>query len=721
MQGSGLVEKGTLVEFKHQGQPRLGVVDRPEGKKNWVVIDERGQSHTLHPRDMTYEVRGSSFAPTDIASFLSESESYRDPSSLEIAWEFLTEAGESADPASLASLLFSDQSPPLCYAAYRLLVEDKIYFKQKGDRFEPRSAAQVEELVRQIERETQRQQEWETFMDKARQGLAGAKVAWEKGDRPRLETLERLALYGDESSQRTQAVEILNALGRSPTAAGAFDTLVALGLWSIHENLALRRSQIPSQFSEETLTMAQQRLQSPPPDPDSQRLDLTHLKVYTVDDASTQEIDDGLSLETLADGSHRLWIHIADPTRWLLPGDDLDLEARRRCTTVYLPTGIIPMFPVELATGAMSLLQGHICCALSFGIGLTAAGDVQDYTISTTLIKPTYRLTYEDVDEILELGITAEPELHGLAHWSQVRSRWRTTQGAISINMPESSIKVLEAEDDIVIEVMEDSPARQMVAEMMILAGEVAARYGQTHELAIPFRSQPQPELPSDEELIQLPTGWVRDSAIRRCMTRSEVGVTPSRHATLGLESYSQVTSPIRRYLDLIVHFQLKAHLRGEPLPFSSTEVTELAQGASSAAYEATLVERQTKRYWALEYLRRHQNRVWDVMLLRWLREDEGLGLIMVEDLGLELAMRFNRAVALGEQLQVRVSHANPRQDIIRFEEAAEQEEDAESMTATSMATTPMAAAPVTAAPELPLDSASADYQGLPTTVKADQ
>ncbi|WP_035984948.1 ribonuclease catalytic domain-containing protein [Leptolyngbya sp. KIOST-1] len=677
-----MVDKGTLVEFKHQGQPRLGVVDRPEGKKNWVVIDERGQAHTLHPRDFNYEASGGPYKPGDIGPFVAEAESYIDPSSLEIAWEFLSEAGESADPAALAQLLFSDQSPAFCYAAHRLLAEDKVFFKQKGDRYEPRPVAQVEELRLQIERETQRQQEWESFMTKARQGLAGKTVAWEKGDRPRLETLERLALFGDESSQRTQAAEILNALGVAPTAAGAFDTLVALGLWSIHENLALRRSQVPSHFSEETLVMAQQRLQSPPPDPDAQRLDLTDLKVYTVDDASTQEIDDGLSLETLADGSQRLWVHIADPTRWLLPGDDLDLEARRRCTTVYLPTGMIPMFPLELATGAMSLLQGQTCCALSFGITLSPEGDIQDYHIHPTLIRPTYRLTYDDVDEMLELGITAEPELQGLAHWAKVRGQWRLTQGAININMPESSIKVSGAGDDIVIEVFNDSMARQMVAEMMILAGEAAARYGQTHALAIPFRSQPQPELPSDEELISLPTGWVRDSAIRRCMTRSEVGVTPSRHATLGLDSYSQVTSPIRRYLDLVTHFQLKAHLRGEPLPFSSTEVTELAIGASSAAYEATLVERQTKRYWALEYLRRHQDRVWEVMLLRWLREDEGLGLIMVEDLGLELAMRFNRAVALGEQLQVRVSHASPRQDVIRFEEVAESEESAAVVTA---------------------------------------
>ncbi|MDJ0702241.1 MAG: ribonuclease R [Leptolyngbyaceae cyanobacterium MO_188.B28] len=664
------MDKGTLIEFRSQGDPCLAVIDRPEGKKNWIVVDSRGQSHTLHPRQFTYAVPDESYRPDDISNFLQEAEAYIDPSNLAVAWELLSEVGEFADPASLALLLFSDRRPPLCYAAHRLLSDDKVYFKQKGERYEPRSAAQVEELQHQFSREAQRLEERQGFLNRVEQVLSGESVEWDKSDRPRLESLERFAAFGDEASQRASAQEILLALERSQTSEAAFQLLVDLGVWSKHENLALRRSPFPTQLSEKVLSMAQQCLLNPPPDPDANRLDLTHLKVYTIDDENTREIDDGLSLEVLDDGKQRLWIHIADPTRWLLPGDDLDLEARRRCTTLYLPTGTIPMFPSDLATGPMSLVQGQTCCALSFGIVLDDAGGIEDYCIKPSFIQPTYRLTYEDVDEMLELGAPAESELTAIANWSQQRQAWREAQGAISISMPESSIKVKD--DEIDIQVLDDSQARQLVAEMMILAGEVAACYGQDHNLAIPFRSQPQPELPSQEELLQLPTGWVRDCAIRRCMSRSEVGITPARHATLGLGSYSQVTSPIRRYTDLLAHFQLKAHLRGEELPFSAQEMTELTQGASSAAYEASLVERQTKRYWALEYLRRNSKISWQAMLLRWLREHERLGLIMLEELGLELAMRFNRSAKLGDYLQVRVAYADPRKDVVQLEEVME-------------------------------------------------
>ncbi len=664
------MEKGTLVEVHIQGDRRLAVVERPEGKKNVVVIDANGRAHTIHPRQVSYLVAGEHHRSSDIPEFLNKVEPYLDPSSLEVAWELLSEDGDSATPESLAELLFSKSSPEACYAAHCLLSNDKLFFKQKGDRYEPRSAVQIAEIKHQAAAEQQRHQEWQEFLTTVNDSLNGKQVEWQESDRSRLDALERFAVQGSDAPGHALAIDVLSALGRSTTSQSAFQLLVDLGIWDVHENLFLKQRQVPVQFSKKVLDMAHSLLDNLPPDRDSNRLDLTHLKVCTIDDESTKEIDDGLSIEFLDDGRKRIWIHIADPTRWVCPEDDLDLDARRRASTIYLPTGMVPMFPPELATGPMSLVQGRVCCALSFGVILDDDGKVDEYLIHPSFIRPTYRLTYEDVDEILELGIAAEAELEAIATFAKRRSAWRRSQGSISIHMPESSIKVHE--DEITISVLEDSISRELVAEMMILAGEVAGRYGQAHNLPLPYRGQTQPDLPSDDELVALPAGPVRYCAIRRCMPRSEMSTTPIRHAGLGLDVYTQVTSPIRRYTDLLCHFQLKAHLRGDSLPFESDRLNEMVQAVATTAYEATLVERQTNRYWGLEFLRRHTNQVWQGLMLRWLREHENLGLVLLEDLGLELPIHLPRAVGLGDRLELKVTYADPRQDVIQFTELSE-------------------------------------------------
>ncbi|AUB37613.1 rnb, exoribonuclease II [Nostoc flagelliforme CCNUN1] len=680
------MEKGTLVEFRVQGDRRLGIVERPDGKTRWFVVDERGQSHSLAPRQITYTVTGQTYKPSEIASFLEQIKPYLDPSSLEVAWELLVEDGETVTPDQMANLLFSESDAPPCYAAHCLLSDDKLYFKQKGDAYEPRTAAQVAERKHQMEVEALKAKGQQEFLTRVEQALKGETVEWQRHDRQRLEGLEKYAaLLADtvrtgvnyDSLARAYppsapVLETMTMLGRPTTPQGAFELLVDLGCWSPYENLFLRRSSIPIQFPNKVLEVAQQRLDFPPIDSDTNRLDLTHLKVYTIDDETTTEIDDGLSWEVLPDGRERLWVHIADPTRWLVPEDELDLEARKRGSTVYLPTGMIPMFPEVLATGPMSLIQGRVCCALSFGIILDTSGGVEDYSIHTSLIKPTYRLTYEDVDEMLQLRVQAEPEIAAIATWAQKRKAWRYAQGAISITMPEAMIKVKG--DEINIDILDDSPSRQVVAEMMIVAGEVAARYGKAHNIPLPFRGQPQPELPAEEELLLLPAGFVRACAMRRCMPKSEMSITPLRHAGLGLDTYTQATSPIRRYSDLLTHFQLKAHLRGEVLPFSADQLKEVMMTVTSITQEVTMVERQTNRYYALEYLRRHPEETWEVTVLMWLREDSNLALILLEDLGLQLPMVFKRSVKLGEQILVKVSHADPQKDMIQFQEIVYQE-----------------------------------------------
>ncbi|MEM8722766.1 MAG: ribonuclease R family protein [Cyanobacteria bacterium P01_G01_bin.39] len=664
------MEQGKLIEFRVQGEPRLAVAERPEGKKDWIVIDAGGQSHKIRPQRVDYTVSGT-YEPGEIKSFLAEVKPYLDPSSLEIAWEMLIEDNETATPQQMAELLFSDQSAAACYAAHSLLSQDKIYFKHKSDHYEPRPASQVEEIKHQIEVQAQKEQEKLEFVNHLKQSLEGAEIQWSESDRLRLESIEKVALQAGNPSKLAQ--EILKEAGRNCDAQGAFQLLVDLGWWSKHENLFLRRSAYPTTFSKKVLDVVQPRLQSDPAQDNSNRLDLTELKVCTIDDESTTEIDDGLSVEYLANGATKIWIHIADPTRIVNPEDELDLEARRRSTSLYLPTGMVPMFPPELATGPMSLVQGQVCSALSFGVILDEDGGIEEYEIHPSLIKPTYRLTYDDVDEILQLGVQNEPEIADLARISYLRRNWRKSQGSIQIKMPESVIKVKD-DEEVTIELIDSSPSRQLVAEMMILAGQIGGKYGTENNLPLPYRGQPQPELPSEEELLSLPAGPTRFCALRSCMPRSEMSMSPIRHACLGLDSYVQVTSPIRRYTDLLSHFQIKAHLAGSELPFSREELQEIVYSVSSSSYEATLVERQTNRYWGLEYLRRNTECVWNVIVLRWLRQDENLGLILIEDLGMELPHRFDRPVTLGERMEMQVTRADPQRDEVRFREITEAE-----------------------------------------------
>ncbi|MEE3719328.1 ribonuclease R family protein [Tumidithrix elongata RA019] len=684
------MEKGTLVEFRLHGDRRLAVVDRPEGKKHLQVIDENGTTHTVHPREIDFVIKSTAdsdpqmFTARQIPVFFQQVQQYLDPSSLEVAWEILIDDNKSVTPDDLANLLFSKVSAATSYASYWLLSNDKLYFKQKGDRYEPRPATQVAELKHQAEAAQQRQREAEAFICKMQNKIAGKPIdlpedaptepEWTKQERHRLESLERYALYGEEASDKSAAQEILVSVKRTKSEISAFQLLVDLGIWNRHENLALLRSQVPTTFSAEVLNAVKQCLENPIPDSSlAKRIDLTHLHVYTIDDESTTEIDDGLSIETLHNGQKRLWIHIADPTRWIEPQSLLDREARKRGTSVYLPTGMIPMFPHELATGPMSLIQSQVCHALSFGVDLSDRGEVIHAEIHPSLIKPNYRLTYEDVMDMLDMSI--EEDLNAIAQYAKLRTNWRLYQGAVNIDLPETIIKVNPNDtEQMTLELMDEPFSRQMVAEMMILAGEVAANFAQKNGIPIPYRYQEAPELPSEEILMQLPSGPVREFAVCRCMAKGEMGIYAARHAGLGLEAYTQATSPIRRYTDLLTHWQIKAFLNDAPLPFTEATLSDSLSVIEPAVYEANQLERQTVRYWSLEFLRRNRETAWRAILLDWLREQDKLGLVLLEDLGLKLPMRINRTTNVGESFNVKVSEVDPRKDLIQFYEVQQVE-----------------------------------------------
>jgi exoribonuclease II len=667
------MDKGALVEFRLQGERLLAVITGPDGKKNWCLQIATGQIHRVHPRQVTFEWPDGPYKLQDIPQMETASQEYVTATDLEVAWEILVDTHESTAPKDLALLLFGEQTPVATYSAHRLLVEDKLYFKQKGEAFEPRSREQVEEIRHQLAAAAEKTRIQEAFVQKIRRRLEGSTdpkdLVWDREiDLPRLNALERWALWQQESPDYRMAQETLRILGRREDSQDAFRLLVELGHWHAHENLFLLRSQIPQTFSKEALAETQALLENPPADLDeARRRDLKTMPVYTIDDESTQEVDDGLSLEQRPDGTQWIWVHVADPSRWIFPNSVLDREVRARGTSVYLPDRVLPMFPPELATGPMSLVAGRDNCGLSFAIQLAETGEILKYEIMPTLLRTIYRIDYSEVDELLETG--SEPTLEKLYHWAKKRRNYRLDLGAVQIDMPESQIKVQEEGKKLHLEVLTESPSRLLVSEMMILVGEVTALYAQREEIPIPYRAQPQPQLPPQEEIDQLPLGPVRDYVLCRFMQRGETSFSPTSHGGLGLAAYAQATSPIRRYSDLVVHYQLKAHLRGEPLPFDAEQLRILLAPIESACYEATQLERQTVRYWLLEYIAREPDTRQPALVLDWSGGDAHRGVVLLEQIGIRLPVRFDRAVSRGEMVDLKVIQVDPRQDLLVLKE----------------------------------------------------
>ena len=138
--------------------------------------------------------------------------------------------------------------------------------------------------------------------------------------------------------------------------------------------------------------------------------DLTSLKTYIIDSEDPHEVDDAISLEIKEGNIKNLWIHISNPCRLFLQDSDIDLNARRKNSSIYLTDQYIPMLPAEILNEA-NLAQNKISKTISAAIEFNNDGSINSYEIIEAIIKPKYQLTYEDVNEILELEPKEEIEL----------------------------------------------------------------------------------------------------------------------------------------------------------------------------------------------------------------------------------------------------------------------------------------------------------------------
>ncbi len=401
---------------------------------------------------------------------------------------------------------------------------------------------------------------------------------------------------------------------------------------------------------------------------DEDRQDLTGLSSFSIDDAGAIEVDDALALEPRAAGGWRLWVHVADPTALLSLANPLVTEACRRGCSAYLSHGATPMFPESLALEVFSLRPGQRCRALSFWLEVDDAGGALGEGWCPSWVQISAAVTYNDTDDLLTMAPPEEDDLLELHRITRRLNQGRRAAGALCLEQPEARFRPT-AGGPVALDVLEPTPARQLVAECMVLAGQIAGRYGQRHGLPLPYRGQAASPLPSSRELAALPSGAVRNGALKACLQRSSTGARPQPHFALGAPVYVQVTSPIRRFTDVLAHFQLRAHHRQEAA-LAEPDLQHWLDQALAGIQEAGQRAKQDRVYWLQSWLQQERG-PWTGCFVRWLRESEGLGLVWCEDTALELACNCPPRSRPDDPLTISLLEVNPERGLLRLKAQA--------------------------------------------------
>lgn len=415
------------------------------------------------------------------------------------------------------------------------------------------------------------------------------------------------------------------------------------------------------------------------PDHDEcRRRNLTNMETITIDDASTTEIDDGLSATLLNPDTILVHIHIADPTRWI-PNPDLPLAsiARARSQTVYLPHRKFPMFPGLFGVDMCSLRPGVDTPALTMSCKLrTTDGSIVENSvdITTSTVCSNNRLSYDDVDQQLDQKCSAgsKDDVISLLHAAAVsRACKRKNDGAFELH-PTREVSISASLEscgfDISIIHRNKSKSRSLVSEMMILAGEIFSKLGSQLGLPLPYRGQEIPVLPSDEELIQYPEGACRNYYRRRYMLKSLVNAYgPQKHASLALDQYVQATSPIRRYIDMLAHWQMKSALRGDSPLYTSDELQNSIDDILRTQKTLNGLQRKIEDTWLCAYFLDHKKEKFDAIVLKWLNQEHSLAIIYIYAVGKEVVATLHDPAIAGDTVTVYCRHSDPWTQTLSF------------------------------------------------------
>ncbi len=600
----------------------------------------------------------------DLARYWDEVRALAKNVALEAAWQALEAKAATTDANAVAQAALGSRAPIAEDAVALAVFGDTTFFRVRERVLVRESAAEVAATQKKRAEKDAAKAKLERAVHVFKGRLAGITEPPCDAVAEYRAALIDVAAKGRESEAWAFAQPLCEALGSS--CESAFDLLVRLGELARDANLAPYRAGLPLTFDAEALAEAE-RLAATKPNPG---VDMTQLEVVAIDDADTTEVDDAVALQ-----GQRVWVFISDAAAWVQAGSVLDRVAAERTATVYLPEGKLPMLPPVLGEGPLSLLAEGTRQTLGFSFEIAADGHLTGFEVRRATVRIARRLTYDESDAILAAPASdpVGPLLSKLQVLMDRHRGWRNARGAVAFQRPEVYFDVLPDSGGRVKLKIGDplAPARQLVQELMIAACTGTAVFCAENQIACVYRAQAAPDVqPKVAGLVNPGTGRIEDATqqyeLLRRLKPSVVQTEPAPHWTLGVPAYTQVTSPIRRYADLLMHQQLSTYVRtGRPL-FTATKLQAHLFELGRRASLVRRVEQESRRYYALRYLEQNVDQVLTGTVLRELGKKT---LLELQPLALQELVLLKKRRPPGSVIRFEVIAADARKDEVQLKE----------------------------------------------------
>ena len=549
---------------------------------------------------------------------------------IESALELLE--GETVDINDLSELIFGENSCKAVYKTWRIL-EKGIYFSGNINEITPNSKEYIENILTKQREKEQEIKNWNDNISRVKERSVTEE------DLIKLKDVEQVA-FGKNTSNKT-----MKALNIEANEKKAHKLLLDLNVWNDTVN------PYPKRFN--------CSLNSPETDiievPQETRKDLTHLKTYAIDSENTKDPDDAISL----DGKY-LWIHIADVASVITRDSELDSEARARGTSLYLPEKVVNMIPQKVVE-TLGLGLNEISPALSFKILVDDEGKPICEEITPSIVKVN-RISYKKADDL----INEEPFFTMASIINRFYER-RKRNGSKDIILHEADVHIKTNEEllqnsmlkinsnenftmpEINIHKIENSESREMVSNSMLLTGEAVAGWLGENNIAAPFVCQNEPEELKDPETMSEMLGYLKT------FQKSKLCLSAGKHFGLGLDKYVRVTSPLRRYSDLLVHQQIRAFLANKEL-IDAKEMEEKMTESEFTSLNCTMAGRLSTKHWKLFYIKHLSNKEFKGILLD---KRNGKGIVSLADIAVDVKIHNVKSIDLDSELTIKITDIN--------------------------------------------------------------